>query len=716
MSEESRGRHAAPDLTDRGARDARHRLSGDTPLTITADPVADTPPAPPAPARHRLHDVGGTTPLPDPPWPETTTATTVPADISFVEPPSTEPYPRRRPGENPARTSVPDSDRDGRRRTWDPLSDPLDPADLIPLDQPDISDAGILGPAGVRGADAGGADAGRVADGIGGTDGAHRARDTRIEDGVNGTPIGDAPTVPPPAPDAFWDITRPPMPTLAETSGDLTWDTSATTAFPDPEPGDRTPPGSAAPQWGQEQWGQAPSDRPQWDQSQPDRPPQEPAPVNRPLWDRTPAWAFQTPADTRYVAPANPAAHPVNGTGTASPDIETRPSPTGRPETRPGIRPAVPRSPGRHGAFTDTPATGTSAGADASRVAMPADGRRTAPDAAIEAVDLRKSFGDHVAVDGVTLRADRGSIFALLGPNGAGKTTTVNMLCTLLRPDSGHATVAGRDVVHDPSGVRRSIMLTGQFAALDESLTGRENLILFGRLLGLRKRAATNRADELLAAFGLTAAAERRVGQYSGGMRRRIDIACGLVTSPEVVFLDEPTTGLDPRSRQEVWRLVENLRDQGVTTLLTTQYLEEADALSDRIVVIDHGRVIAEGTSDDLKSRIGTSAYEVTPADPAQLGEVRSLLAHLLPSTDRHPAAPADGIDQVSLTVPAPDGADTLVEIVRLTSSAGLRLSDVSLRRPSLDEVFLTLTGPDAPRGPETPTGPGAPSREGAVR
>lgn len=316
------------------------------------------------------------------------------------------------------------------------------------------------------------------------------------------------------------------------------------------------------------------------------------------------------------------------------------------------------------------------------------------PAPAIDAVGLHKRFGDHVAVESVGFRVERGSILALLGPNGAGKTTTVNMLCTLLRPDGGHATVAGHDVTEDPASVRRSIMLTGQFAALDESLTGRENLVLFGRLLGLRKSAALRRADELLDAFGLAAASARRVGQYSGGMRRRIDIACGLVTSPEIVFLDEPTTGLDPRSRQEVWRLVEDLRDHGVTILLTTQYLEEADALSDKIVVIDHGRVIAEGTADSLKSHIGTSSYEVTPADPADLSELRQVLTHLLPAIgDGHPEGAAT-VGEVSVVVPAPDGAATLVEIVRSTNAADVSLADVALRRPSLDEVFMALTEP----------------------
>jgi len=328
---------------------------------------------------------------------------------------------------------------------------------------------------------------------------------------------------------------------------------------------------------------------------------------------------------------------------------------------------------------------------------------------AIEVKGLHKRFKDVVAVDSVTFDVPAGSIVALLGPNGAGKTTVVNMLCTLLAPSGGTATVAGHDVVEDAADVRRSIMLTGQFAALDEALTGAENLVLFGRLLGLPKSVAKERAADLLEQFGLTAASDRRVREYSGGMRRRIDIACGLVTMPKVVFLDEPTTGLDPRSRQEVWTLVSALRDRGVTTLLTTQYLEEADALSDRIVVIDRGRVIAEGTADELKNLIGTSYCQVTPVHVQDLPKLRELLADLIGEESqpapRLPLIDSDDTggfgavsdstgDEVSVAVPAPDGAETLVEIVRRTASADIRLSDVALRRPSLDEVFLALTDP----------------------
>ncbi|MDL9937932.1 ATP-binding cassette domain-containing protein [Gordonia sp. ABSL1-1] len=310
------------------------------------------------------------------------------------------------------------------------------------------------------------------------------------------------------------------------------------------------------------------------------------------------------------------------------------------------------------------------------------------PALAIEVRNLQKRFKDTVAVEDVSFTVQPGSIVALLGPNGAGKTTTVNMLCTLLKPDGGTATVNGHDIDTQAAAVRKSIMLTGQFAALDEALTGRENLILFGRLLGLSKSAAQTRADELLDAFSLVDAGAKRVGQYSGGMRRRIDIACGLLTAPKVVFLDEPTTGLDPRSRQEVWTLVEKLRDSGVTILLTTQYLEEADVLSDNIVVIDKGRVIAEGTSDQLKASAGSAYCEVTPAHAADVPRLREALADLIAADQARPT------DDHVVAVPAPDGPETLVEVIRRTAEAGIALSDVAMRRPSLDEVFLALTDP----------------------
>nr|WP_307797024.1 ATP-binding cassette domain-containing protein [Williamsia soli] len=305
---------------------------------------------------------------------------------------------------------------------------------------------------------------------------------------------------------------------------------------------------------------------------------------------------------------------------------------------------------------------------------------------------LVKRFGTFTAVDGISFAVPTGTVLGLLGPNGAGKTTTVNMLATLLTPDGGSAHIAGYDVVKDRASVRKSIMLTGQFAALDESLTGRENLILFGRLMGLRKSDALTRADELLEAFNLVEAASRRVGKFSGGMRRRIDIACGLVVRPEVVFLDEPTTGLDPRSRQDVWNIVTSLREQGITTLLTTQYLEEADLLSDNIVVIDKGKVIAEGTAGELKEQVSGTFCEVVPSYPDDLKKIKALLSDLVP-----PDQIRIDLARTSLTLPAVMATQTLVEIVRRTDAAGIELTDVGLRRPSLDDVFLKLTeGPKA--------------------
>ncbi|WP_330182291.1 ATP-binding cassette domain-containing protein [Nocardia sp. NBC_01503] len=302
---------------------------------------------------------------------------------------------------------------------------------------------------------------------------------------------------------------------------------------------------------------------------------------------------------------------------------------------------------------------------------------------------VEKSFGAVQALRGITFKAAPGEVLGILGPNGAGKTTTVNILSTLIAPDAGRASVAGHDVVTAAAEVRRSIMLTGQFAALDDALNGYENLVMFGRLMGLRKRAARARADELIEEFDLIAAAKRRVGTYSGGMRRRIDIACGLVVRPEVVFLDEPTTGLDPRSRQGVWDLVGGFRKHGITTLLTTQYLEEADALCDRIIVIDHGVVIASGTADELKARTGGSYCEIVPLRMEDLPAIALALGDLFPEANR--AALTGDADR--LAIPAPEGAKTLAEALRRLDSAGMELVDIALRRPSLDEVFLTLTG-----------------------
>jgi ABC-2 type transport system ATP-binding protein len=301
---------------------------------------------------------------------------------------------------------------------------------------------------------------------------------------------------------------------------------------------------------------------------------------------------------------------------------------------------------------------------------------------------IGKSFGNVEAVRDITFEVRQGEVIGLLGPNGAGKTTTVDILSTLTRPDRGRAVVAGHDVVEDPAGVRRSIMLTGQQVAIDDMLTGHENLVMFGRLNGLRKSAARARATELIREFDLGMAADRRVGTYSGGMRRRIDIGCGLVVRPEVVFLDEPTTGLDPRSRQSIWEMVTRFKDAGIATLLTTQYLEEADALSDRIIVIDHGVIIAEGTADELKERTGGSFCELVPRDVRDLPAMAEALGSLLPK---------EGVVDLSaesgrISIPAPGGPATLMEAMWRLRAAEIELADVALRRPTLDDVFLALT------------------------
>jgi ABC-2 type transport system ATP-binding protein len=301
---------------------------------------------------------------------------------------------------------------------------------------------------------------------------------------------------------------------------------------------------------------------------------------------------------------------------------------------------------------------------------------------------ISKSFGDVAALHDISFDVSRGEVIGLLGPNGAGKTTMVNILSTLTRPDRGHAWVAGHDVVSHPARVRRSIMLTGQQVAVDNMLTGQQNLVMFGRLHGLRKSAARARATELIREFDLEDAANRRVDTYSGGMRRRIEIACGLIVRPEVAFLDEPTSGLDPRSRQRIWDLISSFKSAGIATLLTTQYLEEADALSDHIIVIDRGVIVAEGTAEQLKERTGGCYCEIVPRDPKDLPAMAEALGSLLPDENRA----AMTFDSDRIAMPAPDGANTLMEVLRRLGSANIELVDVALRRPSLDDVFFALT------------------------
>jgi oleandomycin transport system ATP-binding protein len=309
-------------------------------------------------------------------------------------------------------------------------------------------------------------------------------------------------------------------------------------------------------------------------------------------------------------------------------------------------------------------------------------------DDAIRAEGLVKRFGKTIALDGVDLAASPGSVLGLLGPNGAGKTTAVRILATLLRPDAGRAEVRGLDVVRDAAEVRRMIGLTGQYASVDEDLTGAENLVLIGRLLDLRKGEARARAAELLERFGLTGDAGRKVSTYSGGMRRRLDLAASMIARPAVVFLDEPTTGLDPGRREEAWRLIRSMTDDGGAVLLTTQYLEEADALADAITVIDHGRVIAAGTPAELKRVAGGQTLTVRPRDPGRLAEAAALLAEV---TGRDAESP--GGDVLAVPVVGEDGDRALAETVRRLGAAGISVTELSLRLPSLDEVFFTLTG-----------------------
>ena len=294
--------------------------------------------------------------------------------------------------------------------------------------------------------------------------------------------------------------------------------------------------------------------------------------------------------------------------------------------------------------------------------------------------------GEVVALNDLSLDVEEGTVLGVLGPNGAGKTTTVRILATLLKPDSGHATVAGIDVIKHPDKVREQIGLSGQYAAVDETLTGWDNLVMFGRLYHLGKQASINRANELLERFSLTESARRPIKTYSGGMRRRLDLAASLIVRPKVLFLDEPTTGLDPRGRQEMWGVIEELVKDGVTLLLTTQYLEEADQLADEIAVIDHGKVIARGTSDVLKKQVGGERLEVV-VESAHIKATMEIVAKV--SGDK--VSLDEALRQIS--APVSTGATALIEVLRALDTAGIHPLDVGLKRPSLDDVFMSLTG-----------------------
>ena len=305
---------------------------------------------------------------------------------------------------------------------------------------------------------------------------------------------------------------------------------------------------------------------------------------------------------------------------------------------------------------------------------------------AIETHGLVKAFGDTEALNGIDLQIAKGSVYGLLGPNGAGKTTTVRILATLLQPDAGTAHVLGHDVAREARTVREKVSLTGQYASVDEDLSGQENLVLVGRLIGLSWREARTRADELLEAFALADAAARQVKTYSGGMRRRIDIAASLVVIPEVLFLDEPTTGLDPRGRNQVWDLVRRIAEEGTTVLLTTQYLDEADRLAERMAVIDHGRVIAEGTSGELKASVGSNALHVRLADAQQRGQAEQAMARVL--GDR--ILPATEAGDLSVRL---DNVGQAADVLAALTAQQVDVAEFSVGRPSLDEVFMALTG-----------------------
>ena len=306
----------------------------------------------------------------------------------------------------------------------------------------------------------------------------------------------------------------------------------------------------------------------------------------------------------------------------------------------------------------------------------------------VNATGISKSFGKQVVLDGVDLAVQTGAVFALLGPNGAGKTTMVRILGTLVRPDAGAATIADHDLLADPVGVKRAISLTGQQTAVDDLLTGEENLIMMGRLRRLSRRAAAARAAELLATFDLVDAADQRAGTYSGGMMRRLDLAISMIERPALLFLDEPTTGLDPRSREQVWATVRALTDDGVTILLTTQYLEEADALADQIALLDHGRIVAEGTADELKSSIGSEVVQLQFADPAAYDVALALLDQT-----------AADFRLRTIEFATDGSAAQLYSALGRLEAAGAPALKVSIQRPSLDDVFFSLTGGSTQHG-----------------
>ncbi|MEK0316212.1 ATP-binding cassette domain-containing protein [Cohnella sp. 56] len=308
---------------------------------------------------------------------------------------------------------------------------------------------------------------------------------------------------------------------------------------------------------------------------------------------------------------------------------------------------------------------------------------------AVEASGLVKMFGSNRAVDGVSLNVRAGSIYGVLGPNGAGKTTTIRMLATLLRPDAGSARIFGHDVTKESQVVRQLIGVTGQYASVDESLSATENLVIFSRLLGLGRAESRRKAEELLEEFGLTEAAKRPLKNFSGGMRRRLDLAASLIAQPPLIFLDEPTTGLDPRTRAQMWETIRRLVKTGSTVLLTTQYLDEADQLADRIAVIDRGTVVAEGTVDELKASVGTSSLHLRVQEPLHIERARRIVERVLGVQSSVTS------EAGKITAPMAD-ADRVTDLLIELREGGVRLSEMSVQKPTLDEVFLTITGRDA--------------------